>query len=157
MEELSTTVFSLICRNTGSAAWLLLVFMKKDPQLMVAHLLPYLGLNNPHSARATGGFGLVVGSGCSWDRKEVAVRVGKTQGQRPKKYKHVNSEGRARVWIPGYDVERGKCWCARVSIKAQSLGWGRGWTQNSTPELGNAEKGGWWSRIVGNESQSIGK
>lgn len=49
------------------------------------------------------------------------VRVGKTQGQRPKKYKCVNFEGKAGVWKPGCDVERGKCWCARVRIEACSL------------------------------------
>ena len=30
--ETSTTVLSLICRNTGTAAWLLLVFVKTDQQ-----------------------------------------------------------------------------------------------------------------------------
>lgn len=50
------------------------------------------------------------------------VRVGKTQGQRPKKCKCIDFDGKAGVWMPGCDVERGKCQRARVSIKAHSLG-----------------------------------
>ena len=68
------------------------------------------------------------------------VSVGKTQGQRPKKYKYINFEGKVGVWTPGCDVERGKCRRARVSIEARSLGRGRGWTQTQHQNTGTLGK-----------------
>lgn len=91
----------------------------------------------------------MVGSGCSWDRQKVTVRIGKTQGQRPKKYKHINFEGRAGVWMPGCDAERGKCRGARVSIKAHSLGRGRGWTQTLHQNTGVLKKEAGEAELLG--------
>lgn len=118
--EVSTTVLSLIYRNTDGAAWLLLVFMETYCQ--PAPLPPLVcGLNIPTrilwSMMWIGHWWLWLSG---WVRL-LQFWVKKTQGQRPKKYKCINFEGKAGVGMPGCDVEHGECQHARVSIEARSL------------------------------------